>query len=286
MMANLQGFIILTMGFVCSQLSGRGLYTTDKKKDAIPMVIVQTYYNKSVIPQKVFNNIKEFAEGYKHIIFDDVEVVHFLSKHYDWKVVDTFQKMTGAHKADLFRYAYLYVKGGVYLDIKTSLILPIEEVIPLSDSVYTVLSIHQGVIYDGFIASPPGNPLFLSLVHFQVGHATHTSNVSDAEVDRFYDVLTVRYQPHKNGKVDLLRYFRDQYEFYHLLSKERSALHLQTGAFVSSDVAKRNYFLFSERCTREAKDCPDGLDRYGHCCYIYNDTHKVVKTRYSDFPWK
>ena len=32
-------------------------------------------------------------------------------------VKETFRKLKGAHKADLFRYCYLYKFGGIYLDI-------------------------------------------------------------------------------------------------------------------------------------------------------------------------
>ena len=32
-------------------------------------------------------------------------------------------------------------------------------------------------------------------------------------------------------------------------------------------------------------DCEDGLDKYNKCCYIYDNNEKIIKTRYSDYPW-
>ena len=44
-------------------------------------------------------------------------------------------------------------------------------------------------------------------------------------------------------------------------------------------------YLFYEKCTRNPFDCKDGLDRYNKCCYIYDNSLKIIKTRYSDYPW-
>ena len=92
----------------------------------IPKVIIQTYHNKNKIPEKVYQNIRKYSPGYQHIIFDDKECIQFLEKEYGSTLVSKFKKIKiGAHKSDLFRYCYLYKYGGIYLDIKTELIKPI-----------------------------------------------------------------------------------------------------------------------------------------------------------------
>ena len=45
------------------------------------------------------------------------------------------------------------------------------------------------------------------------------------------------------------------------------------------------YYLFTERCSKNKEKCYDGLDRYGLCCYVYDGDEKMIKSRYSDFPW-
>ena len=52
-------------------------YLTLKNKSSIPKVIISTYHDKTKIPSKVYENINQYAPDYKHIIYDDNEVVLF-----------------------------------------------------------------------------------------------------------------------------------------------------------------------------------------------------------------
>ena len=79
----------------------------------------------------------------------------FLQQHFP-EYVSVFRRLHGAHKADLFRYAVLYVHGGVYMDIKIKLVRPLEEVVDLSrNAIYTTLSIFPGTLFQALIATPP-----------------------------------------------------------------------------------------------------------------------------------
>ena len=82
----------------------------------IPKVIYQTYKHKERIPQKVTDNLAKYASDYQRFVFDDSECLEFLSNYYHPDVVKTFHLLGGAHKADLFRYTILYLKGRVYMD--------------------------------------------------------------------------------------------------------------------------------------------------------------------------
>jgi len=46
-----------------------------------------------------------------------------------------------------------------------------------------------------------------------------------------------------------------------------------------------NYYLFVEKCSTNSKDCYDGLDKYGKCCFVYDKDIPIIKIRYSDYPW-
>lgn len=82
----------------------------------IPKIIFQTYYKKEKIPQKVYDNISKYCKGYEHCIYDDKDCIEFLTKYFKKNVVDKFNELEGAHKADLFRYCVLYIYGGIYLN--------------------------------------------------------------------------------------------------------------------------------------------------------------------------
>ena len=47
-----------------------------------------------------------------------------------------------------------------------------------------------------------------------------------------------------------------------------------------------DYYLFTEKCNKNANDCYDGLDKYGLCCFVWDGGEKIIKTRYADYPWK
>ena len=64
-----------------------------------------------------------------------------------------------------FRYCYLYKFGGVYLDIKTELIMNIDDIFYKNNiELYTVMNKTNKSIYQGIIASKPNNPLFRKLM--------------------------------------------------------------------------------------------------------------------------
>ena len=233
----------------------------------IPKILVQTYGDKSKIPEKVYKNIKEFAKGYKHEIFDDNECYNFILQNYDKKTANKFKTLkVPAHKADLFRYCYLYKHGGVYMDIKTELIKQLDEIFTDEKNLYTVMSIQRGTIYNGIIATGPGRSIFYDLIKFMV----------DGPNDPFY--------------------LSNCAEFYNLL-EELYDSNLTPG------INENNLYLFDEVCITNAnatrhggKDhsveykyvnrCHDGLDRYKKCCHIHDKGKAIIKSRYSDFPWK
>lgn len=141
-------------------------YQKNKSKiNHVPKIIIQTYHDKSKIPSKVYHNIKKYAPEYEHIIYDDKECIEFLKENYNDLVVNRFKSFKeGAHKADLFRYCYLYKFGGIYLDIKINLIKPLSKIFT-DNKLYTVSSIFKGTIFQGIICTPPNNPIFKVLIN-------------------------------------------------------------------------------------------------------------------------
>ena len=150
------------------------IFSSQRSKNVvIPKVIIQTYYDKSKIPDKVYKNIRKYAPDYKHIVYDDNDCINFLAlfdktytKISKLNVVDKFKSFQkGAHKADLFRYCYLYHYGGIYIDIKTELIKPIDELFIDNNTLYTVIARNKKSIYQGVIGVYPQNPMIGELIN-------------------------------------------------------------------------------------------------------------------------
>ena len=80
----------------------------------IPKIIHCTHYNKSIIPIKVWYNLYKYANDYKVNYYSDKDCINFLKEYFPPEIHKIFIRLkTGAHKADLFRYCVLYIKGGV-----------------------------------------------------------------------------------------------------------------------------------------------------------------------------
>lgn len=222
------------------------------EKNSIPKKIISTYYDKNKIPIKVINNIKKFASNYEYIVFDDDEIIDFLKNFYPTNVLDAFYKLEGAHKADLFRYCYLYIYGGVYLDIKTELIQDLDNILNKNNiELYTVLSIVSNTIYQGIIVTIPNNKIFLELIDFII-------NIKKPILKTNYLIFTQ--------------------DFYNNLEKYNKKK-LEKG------FNNNNVYLFYEICNNNSLECGGKLDRYGLCCYVYDEGKKIIKTRYSEYPW-
>lgn len=149
------------------ELLGLDLNKNPASASHIPLIVHQTYYDKSRIPKKVYKNIAQFAPECQHRVYDDDNCRAFLQEHFGKEYVQKFNRLGGPHKADLFRYCILYTYGGIYIDIKTELLRKIADIIDFNSSyIYSVHSCFTNTIFQGFIATPAQHPMFLNLIQF------------------------------------------------------------------------------------------------------------------------
>jgi hypothetical protein len=96
----------------------------------------------------------------------------------------------------------------------------------------------------------PNHPIFKSLIE-------HIIKTPQSYIDKYYLIFTK--------------------EMYNELKEYTKQNVLKSGQ------NNKNIYLLSENCKNQI--CNDGKDRYGLCCYVYDGNRKVIKTRYSDYPW-
>ncbi len=104
----------------------------------IPRVIHQTFYSK-LLPSELQENgakIKALNPGWEYKLYDDADITAFLRENYAPRILNYFNRISpsyGAAKADLFRYLLLYKCGGLYLDIKSTLTKPLDDILRADD---------------------------------------------------------------------------------------------------------------------------------------------------------
>jgi len=72
--------------------------------------------------------------GYSWQFFDDMQVDKLVRENFDQRTYDAFARLQiGAAKADFFRYAVLYIYGGIYLDLDSDITGRLDRVIRPDD---------------------------------------------------------------------------------------------------------------------------------------------------------
>jgi hypothetical protein len=141
------------------------------KVAAIPRRIIQ-YWDQPSPPADVAAMIATWraARGFFHKLVDDAQARKFLDLHYGARITAAYDAAGHvASKADIFRLAWLYQRGGVYADADEKLVGQIDSVIPSECSV--LLTWAEGIppcIQNGFIAAEPLNKLIESALMIAV----------------------------------------------------------------------------------------------------------------------
>ncbi|RKW46122.1 MAG: glycosyltransferase, partial [Porphyromonas sp.] len=107
----------------------------------IPRLLHQTYKSKIVEDAALKSNIehlKTLNPFWRYTLYDDADIEEFILRSYGKEIYAYYQRIEpcyGAAKADFFRYLLMYKCGGVYLDIKSTNDLPLDDVL-LPDEQY------------------------------------------------------------------------------------------------------------------------------------------------------
>ena len=127
----------------------------------IPRIIIQTSRNR---PEPyIVDMIKSSSPNWMYFHFNDEEVINFFLSNplieFPNMVEKFYSFSYGEHRADLFRYYYLYVNGGVYFDTDAM----VEQNLDLITKRYTYFSVESTYfpdsIFQGFIGCAAGHPI-------------------------------------------------------------------------------------------------------------------------------
>jgi hypothetical protein len=145
------------------------LYLRNNKKSVIPLHIFQTWHTLDLPPEmkETVELLKEQNPEFTHYLYDDEMCEQFIKENFDDDILYSFKKLKpGAYKSDLWRLCILYIKGGIYLDIKYHCSNGFK-LIELTDKEYFVKDRCycdiQG-IYNALLICMPGNKILYNSI--------------------------------------------------------------------------------------------------------------------------
>jgi predicted O-methyltransferase YrrM len=128
----------------------------------IPKILFQT--NKTCHDAYVLDMIMyRLNPDWKYEFYNDNDVIQFFIDNPITNLPDIIHKynsiINGAHRADLFRYYYLYINGGFFMDSDAMLYINIDTIVKDYNFISVNSSSHPGRIFQGILGASPNNKI-------------------------------------------------------------------------------------------------------------------------------
>lgn len=126
----------------------------------VPCNIYQTWHTKDLPPKmkERVDLLKRQNPGFQYFLFDDNDCREFIKTYFRPDVLNAYNRLKpGAYKADLWRYCVLFIKGGIYLDIKLVCVNNFKLRHLTFDNHFVNERSHHVGIYNALIVSYPKN---------------------------------------------------------------------------------------------------------------------------------
>lgn len=133
----------------------------------IPKIIMQTWKNHN-IPDKWSTSpesIKKYMSDWEYVLMTDSDNLEFVTKHFPNFLPYYKAFPYNIQRADAIRYLWLYVNGGLYLDLDIEITHDLTELFSGNNELYLVSSGNVGsCITNSFMASKPGCKIWLEMI--------------------------------------------------------------------------------------------------------------------------
>ena len=196
----------------------------------IPKLFFQT--SKAPLKPYLIQMIKAQLTGeWTYMHFLDSDILEFFKENPLEEFPGVSEKFKalkhGEHKADLFRYYFLFVKGGVFLDSDAMIYAPIESIIKDYRFFSVRSAVVPGTVFQGILGAEPGNPLILRALK-----SFYSMDIKTLESD--YHILCR----------ELFTFYQDIPEGERNLECAGYKLYNEKPAFID-DTIRKNKYLFN-----------------------------------------
>jgi mannosyltransferase OCH1-like enzyme len=109
-------------------------------RPGIPKIVHQIYRDWESVPHEIKDNIERMKRenpAWEFRFYSHEDSIRLVKDLYGKRILTYFLRLReeyGPARADLFRYLVVYALGGVYMDLKSTLIRPLDEVLRTDDT--------------------------------------------------------------------------------------------------------------------------------------------------------
>ena len=150
------------------------------------------FWDTNSIPEEVQLAVETWKNKnpqYTHQIFSEETAKEFIEKEYGLEMARNFDFCHHpAMKSDLFRVAYLYKKGGIYVDADEVCLRPMDDLLLIDNRVDFIASVAEGTpgyIHNWFLATIPGSRV-LELAIEDVDDTLRSNRLSNRRGDLWH----------------------------------------------------------------------------------------------------
>ncbi|SDJ10291.1 glycosyltransferase family 32 protein [Lutimaribacter saemankumensis] len=148
----------------------------------IPEIIHQTF-SSTRLENKMRNAVKSWLDlnpSYSYHFYDDADQTEFVRTHFGKRVHAAYNRLSeGAFRADLWRYCVLYQLGGVYADIDTVCLTPLNDFV--DDDIAFFVPSEKGTggpphtVFNALVGSIQGHPFLARAIEYatELIHRSH-----------------------------------------------------------------------------------------------------------------
>lgn len=132
--------------------------SSSETESRLPKILALTFHTRRVEKQlySLYTDLVNKNPSFRVYFFDDHHCVQFLQRYFPSIVLESFSMLKpGAFRADLFRYCFLYVYGGFYIDVNKQLLRPLDDCIPTDTDMVLIRDINQNDIFQAFLGCRP-----------------------------------------------------------------------------------------------------------------------------------
>ena len=123
------------------------------EEQIIPRIIIQSEKRKHKV---------KLISGYDRIIFNEEQAAALIKEHFTDKVLECFNDLDQDGKFDLWKFCFLYVRGGVFLRRDLDLQVHLDKLVAPPETLYYDSNFN---VSDGLIAMQKNNPVMMDAIN-------------------------------------------------------------------------------------------------------------------------